>query len=115
MLMELLVTAIDTISVVEGGRSKAEDPLAARTAREAMLRSETPEAQGDRLAREAESIRAGEARLGTEEKGPSWAFDADGRAAGLSPLQTLGRPLRRSEPDIPRRCSGSRNRTSAWV
>ena len=72
-LHELLVTAIDTVSVVEGGRSKAEEALAARAAREAMLRSETPEARAERQARAAESVRAGEAKLQAGENGPKLA------------------------------------------
>jgi Ti-type conjugative transfer relaxase TraA len=69
-LHELLVTAIDTISVVEGGRSKAEEALAARAAREAMLRDGAREARAERQARAVQSARAGETRLEAEEKGP---------------------------------------------
>ncbi len=67
-LHQLLVTAIDTISVVGGGRSKAEEALAARAAREAMLRNQMPEARAERQARATE--RAREAKLQPEEKGP---------------------------------------------
>ncbi|MGL4967403.1 MAG: Ti-type conjugative transfer relaxase TraA [Inquilinus sp.] len=69
-LHELLVTAIDATKVVEGGRSKAEEALAARAAREAMLRAETPDARAERQVREAETTRVGEAKAQATEKGP---------------------------------------------
>lgn len=53
-LHELLITAIDTISVVQGGRTKAEEALAAGAARQALRRMETPGAMAERETRGAE-------------------------------------------------------------
>jgi len=70
-LHELLVTATDATKVVEGSRSMAEEGLAARVAREAMLRAETPEARAERQVREAEAARLGEAKAKADDKGPN--------------------------------------------
>lgn len=69
-LHELLVTAIDTVKVIEGSRTKAEEALAARAARETMLRAESAEARAERQAREAEAARVRELGLQAEEGGP---------------------------------------------